>query len=339
MKLLFLLISLFASVTGLYSQIPSRSQWEGSPTSRNNLENHHSLLQGQVLNSDGTPAVGIPVRITGASGSQMTRTNTDGEFQFAELQWGTYDLEADSGTSSVHQTVMVNASDPPVMLRFADNTSEKSRPGNNISVQQLKVPDEARKQYERAVEETARQNTDKAQSRLSQALARYSCYSDALTLKSVLDLQAGRNALAANQAQQAIHCDATNSKAYFVLGSVFNAQQQYESAVRTLNEGIRFQPDAWQPYYELGKALFALHRDGEALSQFQRAETLSHNSFAPIHTAMATVLLDMKDYQNARAQLFMFLKAAPNHPDAEKVKTLLTQIDAMLQSSSSQAKK
>ena len=155
-------------------------------------------------------------------------------------------------------------------------------------------------------------------------------------LKSVLDLGEGRAGMAADEAQQAVHCDESNGKAYFVLGAAFNAQQKYQDAVRALNEGIRFQPDAWQPYFELGKSLLAMRRVNEAVSQLKRAETLSNNTFAPIHTVLATALLQLNDYQDARTQLSLFLKAAPNHPDAQKAKTLLAQIDARLKPGSSQ---
>jgi tetratricopeptide (TPR) repeat protein len=302
--------------------------------------NHRSSIQGQVLNHDNSPAAGITVRITGVSGTEVVTTDDEGNFQFAGLQGGTYDLVAESGSLSAHQTVMLNLPGPQITLRFdGPGTPENNLPRNNVSVQQLKVPDKARKQYEKAVEEAGKQNTEKALSRISQALKAYPCYADALTLKSLLDLGAGQAQVAADEAQQAIHCDGASGKSYVALGAALNVQQRYQDAIRTINEGMRFQPDAWQAYYELGKSLLGLNRTVDAVSQLRQAEALSQGSFPPLHVTLGSALLQMKDYQNARAQFLLFLKAAPEHPTAARIKMLVAQIDARLKSTTSQARK
>lgn len=339
MKLFFIFL-LFICIGDLSAQDFGRESLGRGSTAENNFNHERSSLQGQVLNGDGSPAVGATVRLTGLSGSQVATTDSQGAFHFSDLHGGTYDLEAESGTLSVQRTVIANFEAPQVTLHFdAPRTAEKGTPRNSVSVQQLKVPDKARKEYEKAVEEAAKQNTEKALSRLSRALAHYSCYSDALTLKSVLDLGAGRTRPAADEAQQAVHCDGSNGKAYFVLGAALNAQQQYQDAIRALNEGIRFQPDVWQPYYELGKSLLGLHRTTEAVAQLKKAESMSHSSYPPVHAALGSALLEMGNYQDARAQLLLFLKAGPDRPEAERVKSLLAQIDTRLQSSAAQSRR
>jgi tetratricopeptide (TPR) repeat protein len=341
MKLSFPLLFLLSLLlcTNLHSQ-DSGLQWNRMSRSGADFSNNQSSLQGQVLNHDGSPAAGITVRITGVSGMEVATTDNEGNFQFAGLQGGTYDLVAESGSLSAHQTVMLNLPGPQITLRFdSPGTPESNLPRNNVSVQQLKVPDKARKQYEKAVEEAGKQNTEKALSRISQALKAYPCYADALTLKSLLDLGAGQAQVAADEAQQAIHCDGASGKSYVALGAALNVQQHYQDAIRTINEGMRFQPDAWQAYYELGKSLLGLNRTADAVSQLRRAEALSHDSFPPLHVTLGSALLQMKDYQNARAQFLLFLKAAPEHPAAARVKMLVAQIDAKLQSTSSQARK
>lgn len=339
MKLFFIFL-LFICIGDLSAQDFGRQSWGRGSAANNNFSSDGSSLQGQVLNGDGSPAAGVSVRLTGLGGSQVVTTDSDGEFHFSDLHGGTYDLAADSGTLSAHRTVAVNFEASQITLRFdGPQTAEKGSPRASVSVQQLKVPDKARKEYEKAMNEAAKQNTEKALSRLSSALTHYSCYSDALTLKSVLDLGAGRVRPAADEAQQAIHCDGSNGKAYFVLGAALNAQQQYQDAICTLNEGIRFHPDAWQPYYELGKSLLGLHRAAEAVAQLKRAESLLHGSYPPLHAALGSALLEKGDYQDARAQLVLFLRQAPEHLEAERVKRLVAQIDTRLQSSAAQGRR
>lgn len=339
MKLLLFLF--FLCTTALYSQDLGVPQWNHNTSpSPSSSGSRLSFLQGQVLTQDGSPAAGVTVRITGAGSSQVATTNPKGEFQFTDLQRGSYEIAAESGILSARQTVMLNMDAPEITLRFeGPSTPEKAGSQNSVSVQQLKVPDKARKNYEKAVEEAGKQKTEKALNHLSQALAVFSCYADALTLKGVLDLGTGRVKLATAEAQQAIHCDESNGRAYFVLGAAFNAMGQPQDAVRMLNEGIRFQPDAWQAYYELGKSLLALHSTAAAVSQLKRAESLLQDSFPPLYTAMASALLQMNDYVNARTQLLAFLKAAPDDPDSGKIKVLVAQINAKLQSTPLPVKK
>jgi tetratricopeptide (TPR) repeat protein len=294
-----------------------------------------TFLQGEVLQHDGKPAAGITVRINGLSHIEQAVTDNQGQFQFSSLPPGTYDIDAVLGTSSAHQTLVLTQGSSNVTLQFDGGSASETKPGASVSAQQLKVPDKARKKYEKAIEDLAKHDTQKAFNHLAQSLATFACYADALTLKSVLDFTAGHTQAAADEAQQAIHCDGSNAKAYFVLGAAFNAQGQNENAIRTLNQGIRFQPEAWQPYYELGKSFLALHRAPDAVAQLHRAAELAHNSFPPVYAALASALLQIKDYVSSRAQYLLFLKAAPNGPDADKVKKVVSQIEAKLHLNSS----
>ncbi len=332
MKSVFIFLFLFLCASA-YSQDLSGPRWGSNfPGGSNNRGMRDSSLQGVVLRQDGKPAAAITVRINGLARVDQTTTDNQGQFQFSAIPSGTYDVEATQGTSSTRETIIVNQGGANVTLKLdgPSSSAAEEHPGKSISAQQLKVPDKARKKYEKALEEAEKRNTEKALHHIQEALASFACYAEALTLKSVLDFSAGKTQAAADEAQQAIHCDGSNAKAYFVLGAAFNAEGQNENAIRTLNQGIRFEPDAWQPYYELGKSFLALHRAPDAVAQFHRAVELAHNSFPPLYATFATALLQVKDYVNARAQFLLFLKAVPNSPDADKVKQVVSQIEAQL---------
>lgn len=322
----------FFLCTNLYSQEMAGPQWNRNSMGDNNRGMREASLQGQVLQHDGKPVTGITVRINGLSHIEEAVTDNQGQFQISSLPSGTYDVEATQGTASARQTVILTQGSSNVTLQFDGTAAPEGRPGTSISAQQLKVPDKARKKYEKAMEDMAKHDTEKAFHHLAEALAGFACYADALTMKSVLDFTAGRTEAAAGEAQQAIHCDGSNAKAYFILGAVFNAQGQNENAIQTLSQGIRFQPEAWQPYYELGKSFLALHRGPDAVAQLHRAAELAHNSFPPVYAALAAALLQVKDYVSARTQYLLFLKAAPNSPEADKVKQVVSQIEARLHS-------
>jgi tetratricopeptide (TPR) repeat protein len=332
MKVLFI-VAVFLFATNLHSQQDASVSTADQPsTMQRNRGTRVASVHGHLFTSDGSPASSVLVRITGAYGSYVMSTNSAGEFQFINLPMGTYALEAESGGSFVQHTLMLNTDVPDLTLQVGDsNVTQKAASGGSVSIQQLKVPDKARNEYEDAVHELAKNNSDKAEKKLAQAMEHFSCYSDALATKSVLDLSRGRTNLAADEAQQAIRCDASNPKAYFVLGAALNVQGQHLDAIRTINEGIRFKPDAWQPYYELGKAFIGLRRFTEAISQLTKAEQIAGDAFAPIHVTLGSAFLGIQNYAAARNQFLLFLKKAPpQDPDALQVKKVVGEIDAKI---------
>jgi Flp pilus assembly protein TadD len=82
-----------------------------------------------------------------------------------------------------------------------------------------------------------------------------------------------------------------------------------------------------------------MNRGSEAVSQLNRAAQLAKNSFPQIYVALASALMSIRDYANARAQLLQFLKMAPSNPDAGKIKTLVARIEAQMGSTQSQSVK
>lgn len=342
MKVLFI-VAVFLFTTNLHSQDASVSTADRPSTMQRNRGTRVASVHGHLLTADGSPANSVLIRITGAYGSYVMSTNSAGEFQFIDLPLGTYELEVDSGGSLVQHTLMLRADVLDLTLQIGETgaaASKKGTSGGSVSVQQLKVPDKARNEYEDAIHELAKNNSEKAAKKLAQALEHFSCYSDALATKSVLDLASGQTNLAADEAQQAIRCDASNPKAYFVLGAALNVQGQHMEAIRTINEGIRFQPDAWQPYYELGKAFIGLHRFTEALPQLRKAEQIAHEAFAPIHITIGSALLGIEDYAAARNEFLLFLKkVSPQDPDALQVKKVVGEIDAKIGPNTLQSQK
>jgi Flp pilus assembly protein TadD len=78
-----------------------------------------------------------------------------------------------------------------------------------------------------------------------------------------------------------------------------------------------------------------MNRGAEAVSQLNRAAQLANNSFPQIHVALASALMSIRHYVDARAQLLLFLKVAPSNPDADKIKTLVARIEAQMGSAPS----
>ncbi len=276
----------------------------------------------------------VGVQINGPKGTQQTITDDSGTFHFENLQPGRYFIVAAQGTDEVRQSIGVDNIGSEVVLQLSNSATNKSQsPGrvNSVSVQALRVPQKAQNNYKKAVEAINKHDLTKAGDYANKALSDYHCYADALTLQAVVDLQTHSFNDAVKHAQKAVQCDVNQGQAYFVMGSAYNNLGRPQDALRVLNEGVRFQPDAWQPYFEIGSALIAMERYGDAVPQLRKSESLAKSEFAPIHSRLATALLKLHDYQAAVSELQMYLKEYPANPDVAKVRDLLAQLQAQLQ--------
>ena len=299
-------------------------------------DRHRSLnassLRGEVINSDGSSTSYVTVRITGVSGMQEAITDESGRFQFANLQPGTYDVVTISGMAESRQTVVVSGGESQVTLRLDRPSVNQGPPGASVSAKQLHVSEKAWQHYNHALEDVKKHDFEKAMKDVTEAIARESCFADALTLRGVLELDSGHPDSTLTDSQKAIQCDASNAGAYFVMASAYNRLKRPDDAIRVVNQGIRFRPETWQPYFELGVAFSSLQRYEEAATNLRHAEQLAQATYAPIHSMLGYVLFHMQNYPDAAAELRLFLKEEPSGPNAETVRQALAEVEAQLNS-------
>jgi tetratricopeptide (TPR) repeat protein len=290
-----------------------------------------SSLKGEVINSDGSPVENATVLLTGVPGGVLRAiTDRSGDFGFDDLSPGNYEVSTAAGNHEVRQVVVVMRGGSEITLKLDGAGPSKNGRGGSVSAQQLQVPEKARREYEKAVEQVNKHHYEKARDHIAQALDRHSCFADALALRGVLDLQAGKPEITIADAQKALQCDGSNASAYYVMGSAYNIIGRPQDALSTINEGLRFQPDAWQAYYELGKSFSQLKRYQEAIANLRRAEDLAHNTFPSIHTMLAWAFCQMRDYPQAAEEFQKFLKEDPGSPMAGQVRTLLAQMQSQM---------
>ena len=299
-------------------------------------DRHRSLtassLRGEVINSDGSSTSYLTVRITGVSGMQEAITDESGRFQFANLQPGTYDVVTTSGTAESRQTVVVSGGESQVTLRLDRPGVNQGPPGASVSAKQLHVSEKAWQHYSHALEDVKKHDFEKAMKDVTEAIGKDPCFADALTLKGVLELDAGHPDSTLTDSQKAIQCDASNAGAYFVMASAYNRLKRPDDAIRVANQGVRFHPDTWQPYFELGIAFSSQQRYDDAANNLRHAEQLAQGNFAPIHSMLGYVLFHMENYTDAATELRLFLKEEPSGPNAETVRQALAEVESQMNS-------
>jgi len=163
----------------------------------------------------------------------------NGQFEFKELRAGTYTLIIgipDRG--EVRRTVEIGpgTADPKncvsVSLALDESmfTREPLRKKGTVSVQELAIPDKARKAFAESQRQLARRNQKKA----------IECLETAVRLAPEF------------------------SGAWNNLGTLFYKSAQYEKAEQSFRAALRASPGSFEPLVNLGGVLLTLHRPSEA---------------------------------------------------------------------------
>lgn len=147
-------------------------------------------------------------------------------------------------------------------------------------------------------------------------------HADVYTAAAVLLHESGRNEEALQTLQHALQLapDAANN---WYLQSVLQARlRRLPDTIDSLQHAIALAPDQIHFHRDLALALYALHRNAEALPVIERARDMQPAS-AVLWTAHAAILSRLGRYDDAIASSEHALKLDPEHADA-KVNLALT---------------
>jgi tetratricopeptide (TPR) repeat protein len=283
-------------------------------------------LSGSVRTGNNKPATDVRIEVVNIGTGQPAAdayTRQDGTFDISNIPNGTYEVRAVMGLQEAHERVDIRGGSGNVNLRFAPAEAGDAGGRDSVSVAQLKVPGKARDAFKKAQAAMGKQKLDEAAKYVDEALTAYPEYSDALTLRGVLKLDAGKAAAALEDLDHAIKADSANSMAYIAMGAAYNSLEKYDDALRTLDRGSSLGPSAWQAYFEMGKAFMGKGSFDAALRQLNKAEDLGPKDYVLIHLVKAHALLGMKNYSEAMAELQWYLDKAPaDQQSAEARQTL-----------------
>lgn len=287
-------------------------------------------VAGTVLSQDGRPIKDVRVELHDATSGRLVGsayTLPNGSFEIPNVSHGRYEIVATLGVNEVRDQVDVFSMTSSVSLRIgAADAASGDR--STVSVAQLKVPDKARKLYNKAQELADKNKLDDARKHVDQALAVFPKYAQALTLRGIISMQEKNPQQAVTDLEAAVQADSSYGMGYIALGAAYNMLSRFDDAIRTLSHAEAVAPAAWQLHYELSKSLLAKGDYDKALQQASKAGEISTDDYPPVHLVMAHAYLGLKDYQNAVAQLEQYLTRDPNGMESAKARQTLDQVKA-----------
>jgi predicted negative regulator of RcsB-dependent stress response len=284
-------------------------------------------ISGLIRTSDGRPAKDARIEIRDPrTGQTVTSTyaNASGSFE-VNVPKGIYEVVGQLGLEETRETVAAAAGDIMVSLRLPGEAAPQSGDRFSVSVAQMKVPEKARKAFKKAEAAMQKQKIEEASKYVGDALGIYADYSEALTLRGILNLDANKLEEALADLKRAVECDSNYSLAYLAMGATYNALSRFDDALRVLDRGLGLSPTSWQGYFERGKAFLGKANYDAAIRQLNRAQDLN-SKYSLIYLVKAHALLGMKNYPEAMAELESYLEHNPQGPDSAQARQTLEKV-------------
>jgi len=287
-------------------------------------------VNGTVVGLENRPLDDVRVELRDTDTGQVvstTYTLPNGSFAFERIPPGPYTVTAVAGLKQTQERVMIGMG-ARLTVRMPIAKEPQGGDQATISVSQLKVPDDARDNFEKAQKAFRKGELEKAQKYNEKALRIFPEYGQALTLEGILSMDQGKKDEARELLEKAVNADSSYGLGFIALGSVYNLFHRFDDALRVLDRGLSLAPNMWQGFFESAKALLGKGDFKGALQETDRARQLVPDKFAPIHLVRADAFIGLNNFPAAITELKEYLGQDPEGEKAAVVRRALDQLSS-----------
>lgn len=291
-------------------------------------------FRGMLEDAVGAPLTGVLVELQTWNGEQIgtAMTETDGSFVFPLAAPGAYRLQGVVNGQPFSQTVTF--SNPAVMeevhlpLHAARNVAPAANPASDtVSAAELATPSEARNRLKQARQALADHQVARAMAFSNAATAQAPNWAEPYFFRGVLNLEQHQYALAAHDLRSALARHPGDAMTLAALGSALERMHEFGSALRYVNEAARHRP-IWQTYFTRAQVELDLRQPLQAISDAGSALSMTPPGPAQCHLLRANGDLQLHRFEDAAVEIKLFLKDAPNAPEAGQARTLLANLQS-----------
>lgn len=275
--------------------------------------------------------IGATVTLQDLQGQVVDEQSTSGEFHFTGLHKAAYTLIVSAqGYEPYTQRIDLTNFEGAYVVNATLRPNDSAEPSttNLPSRTDATAPGKARKEWEKGARANRDKKTDEARDHFQRAVDIYPCYARAQTDLALALMRQRDSPRSEAPLKKAIECDPDYVEAYLHLGRLLNAEQRYAEARQVLEEGVRREPGSWRLQYDLAQADAGLNNFPLAEQEFERALSFGPNVSPAVHEKLADLYLKEKAYTKAYAEMQAYLQAAPDGRYAEKVKTVMRQLES-----------
>ena len=290
-----------------------------------------------IYRDDRSVGRNVRVRLMSGAGDETVAdyfTTDQGTVEFNGVPLGDYHIrvsgegieEADSGEFEVDRRKMSQSIFITVHPVNASNANNVPAGSQSVAKVDLKVPDDARKEFDKATKAMAEHDWTSAQQRLSHAVELYPQYALAYNNLGLVYARMNDPMLERQALEKAISLDdhmvpaAVNlAKLSFREGSPLKAQSLLEGAIRA-------DPNNAEALALLAQAQLLNKQYDAAIASAHTVHAMPHTNLAVVHYIAARALEHENRPQEAITELQVFLKEESAGARADQVRKEMAQI-------------
>lgn len=268
----------------------------------------------------------------GLVGVEIVRS---GSFEFKEVRSGSYKLTVESmGFEMGEKTVDLYRAGPVqsefVQITLGKRLPEKAshlprRGEKTVAADWLAIPKKARKEMDKAIQASRRNDHKKAIAHLRKAIKIHPGFAEAYNNLGAQYSKLGKGKDAVEALGKSIQLKPA-AQTYLNLGFVYLQQGLYAESLKPLQESHRLDPENPIALESLGEAYFGIGQYLLALNCFQ--QSAGHKARPDLHFAMGHCYLRLNLQEDALRQFESFLQLSPNSKNASQVRRLVSRIQA-----------
>jgi len=302
------------------------------------VQQNSNSISGHVSDDRHTPVPDLRVELLNELDSVIQTVKTDGSglFVFRKLSDGTFQVRVlASRTGYVDQTKRVELARPrggfgatseqvDFVLVTRQTTANTANPGV-VFVQD--VPEEARKQYQKASE--LLQKSERRQEglvALKKAIEIYPQYFDALEMLGTEHVKQEEYAFAVPVLTKALEVNVRAYLSWYALGVAQYNLKELPTAVESFRRAVSLKEKSVNANLWLGIVLRQTGALAEAETYLKRADILAESKLPDVHWQLALLFNQLKRFKEAADELEIFLKVQPDSRDAEQIKKLIQRL-------------
>ncbi len=261
--------------------------------------------------------------------SAHTRADLSGKFKFKKLQPDMFTLivyipRAGEYRKTVEVSPGLADKSKRVSVEVDFRPNLGSRALRNTSVDRLRIPETALKEYEKSRKKLGSRDAEGAIAHLKRTVEMAPQFVEAWNTLGTLAYKAADYPLAESYFREALKRDPEYYPAVVNLGGALLTQGKVRDSLPFNLEAVRSRPDEALAHSQLGLSYFYLEQFAEAEAHLKVAISLDPGHFSYPQLPLAEIYLRRKDFDAAAGQLHQFLSL---HPDAVQSPPIQKRVD------------
>ncbi len=282
-------------------------------------------ISGTVLLKGGNrPASQVAVRVKSHAAGifRSILTDLEGHFEVKSLPPSTYEIVVDEpGYEQAQASTQLDGSSSELVLYLkSSSVPQPPRVSYAVSVRELKIPNKARREYEKGLGSLAKKDLAGSLIHFTKASEAFPDYYEAYYHVGVVETRLGHKNEARRAFQRAIDLSGGRyAWAEFGFGYLLYLEGKSEEAVTIIQRGLEADDSSHVGYLILGMALLRLERLEEAERSAHEA-LLRKPNFAQAYLVLADVYARRHEYRAQMQDLDVYLKLEPNGAESAQVR-------------------